>query len=87
MKNIIYYIRGKHFDLKCIFCYFQLYIYIIGITAIEPEWLPILADHLCYIPKNQNERNTFYDQKNSNVVYIASCTFGMSNLLYIRTFY
>lgn len=51
-------------------------LYLRGITAIEPEWLPILADHLCYIPKNQNERNTFYDQKNSNVVYIASCTFG-----------
>lgn len=47
-----------------------------GITAIEPEWLPLYASTLCNISEPLKDPPPCYDEASGRVMGYVSSTFG-----------
>lgn len=51
----------------------------IGVTAVEPQWIPLYAPNLCTFSKPLEELPPTYSERDGIVVCHMTCTFGKNN--------
>lgn len=55
--------------------YYNLFIYL-GVSAIEPEWLPVYANKLCKTLKVLDEPRPRYNTENEKMYCTINATYG-----------